>query len=186
MTHLTWYVARAGGIVAWTLLAASLVWGLAISSKMTRGKVRPNWMLDFHRFLGGAAVVLTAIHVVAILVDSYTDFGLVNVLVPLTGDWHPVAVAWGIVAMYLLAAVEITSLLRNKMSKRAWKLTHFLSYPVFVFSTVHLFSAGTDAGNLLLRVVTIGATMAIAGLTALRVGAAQEQAPPRRTSSVPI
>ena len=39
-------------------------------------------------------------------------FSLVNVLVPLTGDWHPLAVAWGIAGMYLLLAVELTSLAR--------------------------------------------------------------------------
>jgi DMSO/TMAO reductase YedYZ heme-binding membrane subunit len=185
MTELTWYVARSSGIIAWIMLSASVIWGLAISGKMTQGKVRPNWMLDFHRFLGGAAVVLTGIHVGSLLVDTYTDFGIVDVLVPLTGDWHPVAVAWGIVGMYLLAAVEITSLLRSKMSKRAWKLTHFSSYPVFAFSTIHLLTAGTDAGNVVLRAVTIAATMAVAGLTAVRVEGVR-QAPTRRTSSVPI
>ena len=63
---------------------------------------------------------------------------------PFTGSWHPVAVAWGIVGMYLLLAIEITSLVRHRMSKRAWHAVHLLSYFLFATTTVHLLTAGTD------------------------------------------
>ena len=56
-------------------------------------------------------------------------------LVPFTGSWHPLAVAWGIVGMYLLVAIEITSLLRHRMSKRAWHAVHLLSYFLFATTT---------------------------------------------------
>ncbi len=126
-----WYTARAGGIVAWALLAMSVLWGLALSTKVLNGKPRPNWILDLHRFLGALALVFTGVHVVAIVADSYVHFGLTEVLVPLTGTWHPVAVAWGIIGAYFLVAVEVTSLLRRRLSKRLWRATHFLSFPLF-------------------------------------------------------
>ena len=78
----------------------------------------PAWLLSLHRYLGALALVFVGVHVAAILLDSYTDFGITDVLVPFTGSWHPLAVAWGIVGMYLLVAIEITSLLRHRMSKR--------------------------------------------------------------------
>jgi hypothetical protein len=90
-----WYTARAGGIVAWVLMGIGVVWGLALSTKVTRGRPRPNWILDLHRFLGALALVFTGVHVAAIVADSYVHFGLTEVLVPFTGSWHPVAVAWG-------------------------------------------------------------------------------------------
>src|SRR6478735_11893828 len=89
-----WYTARAGGIVAWALMALGVLWGLALSTKVLNGKPRPNWILDLHRFLGALALVFTGVHVVAIVADSYVHFGLTEVLVPFTGTWHPVAVAW--------------------------------------------------------------------------------------------
>jgi DMSO/TMAO reductase YedYZ heme-binding membrane subunit len=67
------------------------------------------------------------------------------VLVPFTGSWHSLAVAWGIVGMYLLVAIEITSLLRRRMSKRTWHAVHLLGYLLFALTTVHLLTAGTDA-----------------------------------------
>ena len=83
------------------------------------------------------------------MLDSYTNFGVTDVLVPFTGSWHPVAVAWGIVGMYLLVAIEVTSLLRHRMSKRAWHAVHLLSYFLFATTTVHMLTAGTDAKALI-------------------------------------
>ncbi|HEX3621468.1 MAG TPA: hypothetical protein VHT97_04050, partial [Acidimicrobiales bacterium] len=168
-SKLWWYAARANGLVAWGLLAASVLWGLALSTNVGRGRPRPAWLLDLHRFLGGAGLVFTGIHVVSIVLDSYVHFGLLEVLVPLTGDWHPVAVAWGIAALYLFVAVEVTSLLRAHISQRAWRLTHFASFALFALATTHALSAGTDRAAPLMRWGILGVTAVAAGLTALRV-----------------
>lgn len=174
--QLFWYSARANGLVAWALLAASVLWGLALSTKLTGGRVRPAWMLDLHRFLGAAALVFTGIHVVSILLDTYVHFGLVEILVPLTGTWHPVAVAWGIAGMYLMVAVEVTSLLRARLSQRAWRMTHFLAFPLFALATTHALSAGTDRAAPLMRWGILGVTALAAGLTVRRAMQAQAQA----------
>ena len=170
--QLWWYVARSGGIVAWALLAGSVLWGLALSTKVLRGRPRPNWILDLHRFLGGLALLFTGIHVVGLVLDSYVHFGLVEVLVPFASAWHPVAVAWGVIALYLLVAVELTSLARKKISKRVWRMTHYLSFPLFLLTTVHALSAGTDRSTLLLRWSVIVVSAVITGLTFVRLNKA--------------
>ena len=127
-----WFTARASGIVAWGLAAASVVWGLALSTRLLGRRPRPAWLLDLHRFLGGLAVVFAGVHVLAVLADSYVHFSLVNVLVPLTGDWHPLAVAWGIAGMYLLLAVELTSLARPRVPRRLWPRVHYAGFAVYL------------------------------------------------------
>ena len=168
-SELLWYTARSSGIVAWALVSASVLWGLVLSTKVFGKRPRPNWVLDLHRFLGGTAVVFTAIHVASIVLDSYVHFGLVDVLVPFTSSWHPVAVAWGIVALYLLLAVEVTSLLRKTLSKRLWRATHFASFPLFALATTHALSAGTDRAALLMRYGAALTTVSVVMLTAVRV-----------------
>ena len=168
-SQLTWYAARAAGIVAWALAAGSVVWGLALSTRATGRKPRPAWLFDLHRFLGGLALVFTAIHVVAIVADTYVHFGLINVLVPFTGTWHPAAVAWGIVAFYLLLAVELTSLARAHVSKRLWRRVHFASFVLFAASTVHALSAGTDTGSRAFVLSVAAACGLVAALTAVRI-----------------
>src|ERR1700694_4998931 len=106
MTSQVWWdLARAGGLLAWGLLAASVLWGVALSSRAFGRKPRPAWLLDLHRYLGGLAVIFTGVHVAMIVLASFVHFSLVDVFVPLAASWHPVAVAWGIVALYLLLAV---------------------------------------------------------------------------------
>ena len=168
-SQLWWYTARSGGIVAWALLNASVLWGLVLSTKVFGKRPRPNWVLDLHRFLGGAAVVFTAIHIASIVFDSYVNFGFIDILVPFTSSWHPVAVAWGIVALYLLIAVEVTSLMRKRLSKQMWRATHYASFPLFVLATTHALSAGTDRAALLMRAGAVFTTASVVALTAVRV-----------------
>ena len=72
----TWYVARSGGIVAWLLLAAGLVVGLLLSSKLLGRRVSPAWLLSVHRYLGGLSVVFTAVHVAAVMLDDFVRLRL--------------------------------------------------------------------------------------------------------------
>ena len=148
-SHFWWYVARAGGLVAWALVVASCAWGLLHAIRAFGRRPSPAWMLSTHRYLGALAVTFVAVHVIAILADSYVQFSLVDVLVPFTAAWHPIALAWGIVGMYLLLAVEITSLVRARLSPRVWRNVHVLSYVLLAMVTIHLLSAGTDTTDLL-------------------------------------
>src|SRR5437773_47097 len=168
-SQITWYAARASGIVAWALAAASVIWGLALSTRALGRTPRPAWLFDLHRFLGGMALAFTGVHVGAILLDTYVHFSIVNVLVPFTGTWHPVAVAWGIAAFYLLVAVELTSLARASIPKRLWRRVHFGSFALFGASTVHVLTAGTDASSPVFRLAIAATWALVVALTTLRV-----------------
>jgi predicted ferric reductase len=175
-----WYVARAAGLVSWTLLAAATLWGLALSTKVLGRRPRANWLLDLHRWLGGTALAFTGVHVVALLGDQYVHFGLNEILVPFAAKWHPVAIAWGVVAAYLLLAVELTSLARSHLSKRVWRRVHMASFLLFVMATIHGLSAGTDTKSAAARIVVLAVGTVFTGLTALRVSESMRAAAPRR------
>ena len=142
-----WYLARSSGIVAWMLLALPVLWGLMVASRMIPLKTAPKWLLDMHRFLGGLAVSFTLVHIAALVADSYLYFGWREVLVPFASAYEPGAVAWGVVGVYLLLAVELTSLAMRRLPRRWWRAVHMSSYAVFVLTTVHGLFAGTDARN---------------------------------------
>jgi DMSO/TMAO reductase YedYZ heme-binding membrane subunit len=183
MTNQTWwYVARSGGIVAWALLAFGVFWGVALSSKFLGKRPKPNWMLDLHRFLGGLSVVFVAVHVLALVGDSYVTITVVQILVPITGSYRPGAVAWGVVGLYLLLAVEITSLLRKRLGKRTWRAVHFLSFPMFVVSTVHLLLIGTDRTTRPLRVAVLLTVAALGISTLIRIFRADAAARPGKAT----
>ena len=178
-SQLWWYAARAGGFVAWGLLSASVIWGLLLSNKLRPGKVRPNWILDLHRFLGGLAVVFTAVHVLTIMADSYTSFGPTDVLVPFVSSWKPLATAWGIVSLYVLLAVELTSLVKRHLPTRLWRRIHVLSLPLFATATIHLLTAGTDAGNRVVTWLVAAVSAIVVALTAWRLSHLRTTRAPR-------
>ena len=173
--HLWWYVARASGITAWALLCASVVFGLWVSIRLTRKRIKPAWVLDLHRFLGGLALVFTAVHLGGLVADGYVHFGISELFVPFASAWKPGPVAWGVVGLYLLLAVEITSLVIRRIPRRFWRAVHFSSYPLFVVATVHTFAAGTDSGNVALQWAVLAGTTAVVFLTATRVLAGRQK-----------
>lgn len=185
---LTWYVARSGGIVAWCLLALSLILGLVLSSRVLGRAASPAWTLSVHRFLGGLSVAFTVVHIGAIMLDDFVDFGVVEVLVPGASSWQPGAVAWGVVAMYLILAIEITSFAMRRLPRGVWRGVHWTSAPLFLTATLHGYQSGADSGRLFILVI-LGVIGMLAVLTLVRVERARrsraEQPHPRDSWDVP-
>lgn len=180
-----WYANRAAGLVAWVLLAASMVVGLMLSTKVAGKRVRPNWIQDLHRGLSGLAVAFVGVHVAAAIGDSFIHFGAADVLVPGASGWRPWAIAWGIVSMYLMVAVEGSSLLRKHLPKHLWRKLHYLSFPLFITATTHALTAGTDMGTTAGIAVVSLVSAGLVALTTVRVVdemAKAKAGPPARTT----
>lgn len=164
-----WYVARSTGIVAWSLLTLSMTWGLMLRTKILNGRPTPRWLLDLHRFLGGLSIVFVALHLAGLVADSYAHFGPAELLVPFASSWRPAAVALGVVALYLLTAVEVTSLLMRHLPRRWWRAVHMSSFATFLLSTLHTVAAGSDARNSVLILAVNAAVAAVLFLILVRV-----------------
>lgn len=167
-SKLWWYVSRSAGIVSWVLLALAVLWGLALSTRALGKRPAGPWLLDLHRFLGGLSVLFVVVHMLGLFLDTYEPFSLVELLVPYAKDWKPGPVAWGIVAFYVLLAVEATSLLKKHLPNRLWHGVHLASYALYAFATIHLLTAGTDRQNPLLRWSVIGSIGVVVFFTAYR------------------
>ena len=141
-----WYVARASGIIAWALASLTVIGGLQLSTRLVR-RPAPSWVLDVHRFLGGLTVAFVAVHMLGLAADQFIGFGPVELLVPFASSYKPAAVALGVVAMYLLVAIELSSLAMKKLPRRTWHAVHLTSFALFVVATVHGITAGTDRHN---------------------------------------
>lgn len=163
-----WYLTRSSGIVAWALLSAAVLLGLVVRTKVGAAPARPPWWLDLHRFVGGLATVFTGVHLATLVADSYVEFGIVDLLVPGASDWNPGAVAWGVVALWLLLAVESTSLLQKRLPRTLWRWVHLTSYPLYWIATFHFLAAGSDAHSRPAIVVIMGTAGAVLFFTATR------------------
>ena len=175
--QLWWYVARSGGITALVLSGLAVIWGLVLSTKIMDGTPTPKWLLSMHRWLGGLTVSFTAIHIVALVADSYVHFGFAEIVIPFASEWKPGAVAWGIISMYLLIAVQGSSLLMKRLPRKWWRAIHLSSWFLFWTGVVHGATAGTDATNPIYVLLVGTITLLITWLTALRILASRRSRP---------
>lgn len=178
--HFWWYVTRASAVLAWVVMTAAVLWGIVLSTRVFRGADNPAWLQDLHRFLGGTALVLTLIHMASLVLDPWLAMPIDELLVPLIAEYRPLPVALGILAFYVLAAVQLSSLLMNRLPRRVWKAVHYLSYVAVLAVAVHGAYAGTDAGAAWYQgVTTVIVTASVLALLVRIVMA-------RRRSSAPV
>jgi len=165
----TWYVTRAGGIVAFAILTASICVGLTLSG---RPRLR-NWprvaLEDVHRFLGLLAGFFVAVHVAVLLVDGYLPFSPAELLVPGLSPFRPLPTALGVVALELLVALALTNHYRRRIPHRVWLRAHRLNLGVWGLSLVHGIGSGTDTTRAWALGLYAVSTAAVSGLTAWRL-----------------
>ena len=171
-----WYFTRASGIVAWVLLAGSVVLGTLQSARATRGRTAV-WHVDLHRGLSGLACWSIAAHVVGLLADSFAGFTLGEVLVPLQRDADRWGVTWGVIALYVVVALEVTSLATRRLSHRTWRRVHYLGLGVFWLTTLHGVLVGTDTANWFLRLTAGALVGGVAASTIVRAVRGQRTSP---------
>jgi DMSO/TMAO reductase YedYZ heme-binding membrane subunit len=175
-----WYVARSGGIIAWALATLAVIGGLQLSTRLLR-RPAPAWMLDVHRFLGGLSVAFLGVHLVGLAADQFVGFGVGDFLVPFASSYKPAAVALGVIGMYLLLAVELTSLAMKRLSRSTWHAIHLSSYALFVVATVHGLTAGTDRHNVVFQWACLVASGIVLMMTLVRI-----MSPRRAARTTPV
>ncbi len=146
-------------------MTLSVCWGLFISTKAVAKASSPSWLLDFHRYLGGLSVFFTAVHLAGLVGDNYVYFGWAELFIPMASKWQAGNVAFGIVAFYVLLAVEGTSLAMKKLPRPLWRWVHRSSFILYFVATYHAIAAGTDNGNDWFRVAALASINVVAFLT---------------------
>lgn len=170
--HIWWYITRASAVIGWVLMTLSVLWGILLSTRILRKTDNPGWLRDLHSYFSGLAIAMVEVHMVSLMLDGWLHFSVLNVLVPFTTDYRPLAVALGIVAMYLLVAVQLTSLAMNKLPRAVWRAIHLSSYGSLMIVAFHAGVSGTDVGSSWYQAlaVTLIAVVALAIVLRLLAG----------------
>jgi sulfoxide reductase heme-binding subunit YedZ len=166
-----WYMARGTGVVSVILLSLSV--GLGILTTMRWST--PSWprfvTSGLHKNVSLLAVTFLGVHIVSTLLDTKSPVHLGNALVPFTGTYRPLAIGLGVVAFDLLAALIVTSLLRQRIGYRAWRAVHSCAYACWPFAMLHGLTAGTDTGSRWTSVVYLVCGVGVLAAVAWRAGA---------------
>ncbi len=166
---LTWYVTRAGGLVAFALLTVAVLLGLALSGRARLDRWPRFALEDVHRFATLLAASFIWLHVLVLLVDTYLPFSLADIVVPGSAPFRPLATALGVVAAELALALALTNRYRKRMPYRLWRRAHYATFAVWLLALAHGIAAGTDSSSLWAATLYGLAAASVAGLTAWRV-----------------
>jgi methionine sulfoxide reductase heme-binding subunit len=174
-----WYATRATGEVSLLLLTAVFALG-ALSAVRVGGQRVPRFVLTgLHRNLSLVALVFLGVHVLTSVVDPFAGIGVTDAVLPLGSAYRPLWVGFGAVAFDLLAALIVTSLLRERIGPRIWRILHWAAYGCWAAALLHALGTGTDARTTLGMLLT--GVAAAAGL--LAIGWRLATGPPQRVKT---
>jgi methionine sulfoxide reductase heme-binding subunit len=163
-----WYYNRASGLVLLVLFTAVVLLG-QLSTARDRPLAPRFVSVALHRNLSAIAFALLAVHVATSVADSFVDISLVDAVVPFLSPYRPVWLGLGTVALDVLVAVGVTTLLRHRIPLHTWRTTHALSYLAWMTAVVHGLGTGTDTRRELTLVVTFACVTLVVLGTLLRV-----------------
>ncbi|TFB46287.1 ferric reductase-like transmembrane domain-containing protein [Cryobacterium tagatosivorans] len=147
MNEALWALGRGTGVVALALFTVSVLLGiLTRSGRPLLGLPRFSVAL-VHRNVSILATVFIAIHLLTLLGDSFAQLRVIDFFVPFLGAVKPVWLGLGTVAVDLLVAVMVTSLLRRYVGRRVFRAVHWLTYAMWPFALAHSIGNGTDASQ---------------------------------------
>jgi predicted ferric reductase len=163
-----WYVARAGGVLAYVLITFTVCIGMGLAGRARVPGFPRVAVNDLHRFAGILTGSFIGVHVAGILLDSYVHFSVPQVLIPFAASYRNVAVALGIVAAELLVALAITNRMRKVLPRRVWRRAHYLNFAVWALATIHGITAGTDNATPWMMGIYVAAIATVGGLACWR------------------
>ena len=98
-----WMLSRASGLVAGALLAASVLFGLLLSTRLGRSWPGAATTFVLHEQTSLLALALSAFHALMLLGDQHTTFTALEIALPFGASHRPLGVGLGQVALYGMA-----------------------------------------------------------------------------------
>ena len=139
-----WYATRGAGIVSLILLTGVVVLGIVSAMRWQTASWPRFLTTGFHRNLALATLIFLSLHIVTAVVDPFTALGWNAALIPFSSSYRRFWLGLGVVAIYLLLAIVLTSLLRPLFGHRTWRMVHWLSYAMWPIAVIHGIGTGTD------------------------------------------
>jgi sulfoxide reductase heme-binding subunit YedZ len=150
-----WYLSRGTGAVTLVLLSMTVILGITGNLRWRPGARTPRFVVDgLHRNVSLLVVVLLAAHVATALLDPFAHLRVLDAIVPLASRYRPLWLGLGALALDLLIAVVVTSVLRARLGLRAWRAVHWAAYACWPVAVLHGLGTGTDARSAWLQALT--------------------------------
>lgn len=161
-----WYASGATGAICLVLLSLVTILGVLVNRRGRLPGLPRFAVTGLHRNLSMLTVTFLGLHIGTAIADAHVYIPWFATFLPFTSGYERVWVGLGAVAVDLVAAVIVTSLLRDRLAPFVWKAVHWLAYAAYPVTVAHSFGGHDDLQSgwlLVLAVVTILAVVAAIG-----------------------
>jgi hypothetical protein len=140
-----WYATRGLGVATLIVLTVTVVLGIMSAARWI-GEATPGFVAaELHRNLSLLGVCLLVAHIVTTVLDPFAHISVRDVIIPVGAAYRPVWLGLGVVAAEVIVAVAASSILRDRVGPRAWRLIHWTAYASWPLAVVHGLGTGSDA-----------------------------------------
>jgi predicted ferric reductase len=143
-----WFLSRATAFVALGLLWISMALGLGITNKLAH--VWPGGPTAFalHEYTSVLGLAFVLFHALFLLGDHYTNFSLLQLLVPFsTQAYQPFWVGLGQTGFYLSLIVTLSFYVRRRIGQKIWRGLHYITFISYMGALFHALVIGTDTST---------------------------------------
>lgn len=167
-----WFANRGTGVVLVALLTLSTA--LGVFATVRAGSARwPRFATQaLHRNVSLLAFALLVVHIVTAVIDEFVDLTWWDAFLPITGTYaakERLPLALGSIALNLLIAIILTSLLRHRMAHTHWRGIHLFTYVAWAAGVLHGYLIGTDAGTTWALVVNVASVFVVVAAGVIRL-----------------
>ena len=179
-----WYLTRSTGMVSLVLLTASVVMGIVEVARFAT----PRWprfvVAALHRNVSLLATAFLGVHILTAVLDTFAPIRIVDLFVPFVGSYRPFWLGLGALALDLLLALVITSLLRERIGYRAWRVVHWAAYACWPIALMHGLGTGSDTRAHWAVLVNVSCLALVLTAVFVRVGSTRAASSGRRVLAV--
>ena len=119
---------RSTGFVTLIFLTASVALGVLTMARL-RSTAWPRFVTQgLHRNVSLLAICFLGAHIATTVLDGFAPIGWLDAIVPFISAYRPVWLGLGALALDLLTAVVVTSLVRRHLSHGVWRAVHLTSW----------------------------------------------------------
>jgi sulfoxide reductase heme-binding subunit YedZ len=172
-----WYASRATGVVALLLLTAVMLLGLLVTRQGRLAGLPRFAVSGLHRNLSLLATAFVVVHVLSAVTDGYVSIPVTAAVIPLTSPYERLWLGIGTVSFDLMLAAVVTSLLRHRLSRRAWRAVHLTAYVSWPVAWLHSVFSGGDLRHGPLLFLAIACAVAVIAAALWRASEAAGDVP---------
>ncbi len=163
-----WYLTRSSGAVSLLLLTIAVALGVADVQRWSSPRW-PRFVVDtLHRNASLLALAFLVLHVITAVLDTFAPISLVAAFVPFVSSYRPFWLGLGAVALDLMLAVIVTSLLRQRIGQTAWRITHWLVYACWPIALLHTLGTGSDVKSAWLLLLSVACLAVVVAAVLVR------------------